>query len=192
MSALIYVIVPKPLFRCCLKIHSFLCGTSNGTVSRNNRAEIRQLVILSNYYTHKTVAAAFDNKCRWDFLLQFPSRSEHCFSSLLIKCDSPTTLVVFLLLFFLIFHCPAETIAAVLQTQKGQAPAAKKHSQVILTSALSPAGRTVPDRVTQEKCKQRKKVRDEWRLLEESESPDGTVKRIHNGNTTLALFRVLM
>lgn len=153
MSALIYVIVPKPLFGCCLQIHSFLCGTSNGTVSRNNRAEIRQLVILSNYYAHKTVALQLlIANASEIFSPQFPSRSEHCFFSLLIKCDSPTTLVVF----FLSFIVWQRQLLLCRRHKRAKHPPLR-NIKVILTSALSPAGRTVPDRVTQENVNKERK-----------------------------------
>lgn len=76
--------------------------------------------------------------------------------------------------------------------------------QVPLTCASSPArfserlwlwaGRCSPvNNREREKHKQRERKRESNEMgVEEGKSPDGTVKRIHNGNTTLLSFHVLM
>lgn len=97
-----------------------------------------------------------------------------------IVCSNSTTMWFTRSTFFI--HCSEGTIAAVLLTQKNQTTLLKQNT---LTSAPSPASLLRALSAGKHTQRQKESVRVR-KGVEECKSPDGTVKRIHNGNTTLA------
>lgn len=173
------------VFRHCLWIHLFLCGTSNGTVGRNNRAKIRQLVILPNCLAHKTVVvqllrenARNSQTISFNFLLDFNIVCCYCWWNVAHQQR----------LFFPLFQrdnssCVGETKEPHNLAAKTFKSSSHLHRHQLLSQYAS-HWKNINKGVESER------VMDEG--VEERKSPDGTVKRIHNGNTTLAPFSVLM